>query len=435
MSSLPGVVTSGAPAPAVRSRRRCPRPRGSRPRRGAGHVAAPGPCSCAADCAPFALDRGGRGGPRRGRRRRDLHGVADARTRPRRSGRPLGPDPRRATASRRAPAKVLVTERGWHPQVPVRTYSGTLEYVAPESLEVSLADTTEYPSKAWHRNDVTIVVDRDREWRSGPAACPASPSRRARRPSHASSVPRPGSPSPTPHPRHSTSSSRSAASPGVDDRSRSASASSTGTTPSGSRSPSPRSHRSSTGSSGVGTGGSSTRPIGSGSGSIDAGLVPLQLEVFAATSRARERWAARRGYTDDPGTPVLEVRLHRVRATARGPRPPARADRRPGAGARLSRALCRAGPRTGSDAPSARHVGLPRGDRRDAERAVGRGALVDGRPRVGQGPDHERVAGRASLRRPRRARFESSRSDRPGSPTSATAGGGSRSTVPAPTSS
>src|SRR5262249_38228291 len=33
-------------------------------------------------------------------------------------------------------ANVAITERGWHPDVPVRTYRGHLEYRAPESLAI-----------------------------------------------------------------------------------------------------------------------------------------------------------------------------------------------------------------------------------------------------------------------------------------------------------
>jgi predicted anti-sigma-YlaC factor YlaD len=69
-------------------------------------------------------------------------------------------------------AGVEVVERGWHADVATRTYHGQLAYRAPESLAVNLVDETAYPSMAWVPNDVTVVVNEDSSWASGPAGCP-----------------------------------------------------------------------------------------------------------------------------------------------------------------------------------------------------------------------------------------------------------------------
>jgi hypothetical protein len=55
-------------------------------------------------------------------------------------------------------AEVLIVERGWHPEVPERVYVGSLGYAAPETLAVSLVDTTSYPSPEWTPNDVLLQV-------------------------------------------------------------------------------------------------------------------------------------------------------------------------------------------------------------------------------------------------------------------------------------
>lgn len=70
-------------------------------------------------------------------------------------------------------AEVVVTEHGWHPQVPDRTYAGTLQYTAPETLALQLDDRTRYPDPAWRANDVTVVVDEDTAWSRGRVGCPA----------------------------------------------------------------------------------------------------------------------------------------------------------------------------------------------------------------------------------------------------------------------
>jgi hypothetical protein len=68
-------------------------------------------------------------------------------------------------------ATVEVVEHGWHRDVPVRTYRGTLDYAAPERLRLRLDDRTAYPSGDWHPNDVDLVVDGDQAWGAGRAGC------------------------------------------------------------------------------------------------------------------------------------------------------------------------------------------------------------------------------------------------------------------------
>ena len=63
-----------------------------------------------------------------------------------------------STELRGLSAQVVVVERGLHPAVPERVYTGSLDYVAPEQLAIRLLDTTEYPDRAWKHNDVSLVV-------------------------------------------------------------------------------------------------------------------------------------------------------------------------------------------------------------------------------------------------------------------------------------
>lgn len=71
-------------------------------------------------------------------------------------------------------ATVAVLERGWHPQVPERTYRGWVAYRGPDQAAVVLSDSSVYPSEAWVRNDVEAVVDRDAAWLVATQPCPAS---------------------------------------------------------------------------------------------------------------------------------------------------------------------------------------------------------------------------------------------------------------------
>jgi hypothetical protein len=70
-------------------------------------------------------------------------------------------------------ADVSLVERGWHPRVPERRFTGRLRYRAPEQLALELTDRTAYPSAAWRRSDLTLVVSGDRWWTRAQRACPA----------------------------------------------------------------------------------------------------------------------------------------------------------------------------------------------------------------------------------------------------------------------
>lgn len=78
------------------------------------------------------------------------------------------------TRLRTLSATVTVVERGWHPRVPLRRYSGRLRYGAPESLALNLRDATDYPGDKWLPNDVTVVAGGDRSWTRGPVSCPSA---------------------------------------------------------------------------------------------------------------------------------------------------------------------------------------------------------------------------------------------------------------------
>lgn len=69
-------------------------------------------------------------------------------------------------------AEVEVVEHGWHPEVSERRFMGTLRYRSPETLELALADRTDYPGDRWRRHDVHAVIAEDRAWSSGAAPCP-----------------------------------------------------------------------------------------------------------------------------------------------------------------------------------------------------------------------------------------------------------------------
>ncbi|MGH9186688.1 MAG: zf-HC2 domain-containing protein, partial [Acidimicrobiales bacterium] len=84
--------------------------------------------------------------------------------------------PERVVSAQRAitslTAELTLVERGWHSDVPVRTFHGRVVYEAPESLSLDLRDDTRYPSPAWVPNDVALVVQDDVLWTKGTRACP-----------------------------------------------------------------------------------------------------------------------------------------------------------------------------------------------------------------------------------------------------------------------
>lgn len=216
-------------------------------------------------------------------------------------------------------ADIAITERGWHPDVPVRTYRGHLAFQSPESLSLTLQDTSLYPSKAWQPNDVSAVVDRDRSWRAGPAACPreAQPSCTPDRLRILGATEREPFPDATPAPLDLVVPVGSFAGGGE-------------SVSVGERRIVGRP------TTGVEVTVAQVAPmldgiLGNGNWrelhATDRArlwlardsLVPLRLEVLPAQSHERDRWAARRGYTDDPGTAILELHLHELHIGAAHP--------------------------------------------------------------------------------------------------------------------
>lgn len=209
-------------------------------------------------------------------------------------------------------ATLSVTERGWHPDVPVRTYRGRFLYRAPESVGVFLSDQTLYPSDAWVPNHVSWMVDADIWWQAGPAPCP-----------------REALPACTPpEPRVRAMADRepfSEAAPVPLDL----------VVPAGSflpvTEPEPLGTRSIGGRRSVGVEVTAAQVRSLLGGLLGAGnwrevhpadrvelwldeeaLVPLEVWVYAAEGPGRELWATRHGYRDDPEIPILEARVEDV---------------------------------------------------------------------------------------------------------------------------
>lgn len=70
--------------------------------------------------------------------------------------------------------ELRLVERGWHPAVPERTWQGTLDYRAPESLALDWRDDTAYPSGAWRPDDVTLRTDGESWSATGLGDCRSS---------------------------------------------------------------------------------------------------------------------------------------------------------------------------------------------------------------------------------------------------------------------
>jgi hypothetical protein len=210
-------------------------------------------------------------------------------------------------------AQVRVTERGWHPDVPVRTYTGRIDYRAPESIAIDLIDGTQYPSRAWKPNNVTTVVNQGTDWRSGPAACPreSQPSCTPTAPRVLGTADREPFPDPTPAPLDLVVPVRSLAGGGDQ-------------TILGERAIAGRS------AIGVKVTAAQIDPLLTGlletgnwrelhpSDRVELWLdresfVPLDVKVFPVRSIERDRWAAHRGYSDAARAPVLEIALHDVK--------------------------------------------------------------------------------------------------------------------------
>jgi Putative zinc-finger len=217
-------------------------------------------------------------------------------------------------ALRSLAADVSLVERGWQPSVPERRFTGRLRYRAPEQLALILTDRTAYPSAAWRRSDLGLVVSGDRWWTSGQRACPAEAL-----PDCAPATPRvrlverrePFAEA-TPVPLDLVTPVRSFTPTGAG-------------TPLGTRRVAGRA------AVGVAVPAAQAAPLLAGLAPAGAGnlralypadraelwldraaLVPLALRVSAAPGEERRAWAAARGYGDRPGQVVLELTLSRV---------------------------------------------------------------------------------------------------------------------------
>lgn len=209
-------------------------------------------------------------------------------------------------------AEVSLVERNWHPDVPERVLTGRLRYRAPESLALRLTDRTAYPSAAWVRDDVTLVVTGDRWWTRGPRGCPveAQPACTPRIPRVRLVERREPFDDATPVPLDLVTPVRSftpAAAPA----------------PLGTRRIAGRA------AEGVATTAAQVAPLLAGlapAGNLRAfhptdpvelwldqtALIPLALRVTVAAGGERQRWAAAHGYPDRPGQVILELTLHGV---------------------------------------------------------------------------------------------------------------------------
>ena len=211
-------------------------------------------------------------------------------------------------------ADVSLVERGWHPSVPERRFTGRLRYRAPEHLALELTDQTAYPSPDWPRGDLGLVVTGDRWWTTGQRACPAEAL--------------PGCAPPTPRVRL------------VERREPFADATPVpldlvtpvrSFTPAGAGASLGARRVAGRAATGVAATAAQAAPLlaglaPAGAGNLrslhpadrvelwldDAALVPLALRVTAAPTGERRAWAASHGYRDRPGQVVLELALSRV---------------------------------------------------------------------------------------------------------------------------
>jgi hypothetical protein len=225
--------------------------------------------------------------------------------------------PARVVAAQRAltslDAEVSLVERNWHPDVPERVLRGRLRYRAPESLALRLSDRTAYPSAAWARNDVTLVVTGDRWWTRGPRGCPAEaqPACTPRAPEVRLVERREPFADATPVPLDLVTPVRSF-------------------TPAAAPVPLGAGRVGGRAAVGVATTAAQVAPLLAGlapAGNLravhpgdpvelwldEAALVPLALRVTVAAGGERQRWAAAHGYPDRPGQVVLELTLRGVR--------------------------------------------------------------------------------------------------------------------------
>ena len=210
-------------------------------------------------------------------------------------------------------ADVEIVERGWNAHVPERRFTGHLRYRAPESLALELSDQTTYPSDAWVPNDVTLIVDGANWWARGPRSCPptAQPDCTPHTPDVLGTTHREPFADATPVPLELITPVRSFV-VGADPRS-------IGTRVINGRT----AIGVTTTAAQLGELLADLRPAGNlrdvnSADPVDlwldqATLVPVEIEVRAADSPDRARWATERGATEHAGDTILTVRLSGLR--------------------------------------------------------------------------------------------------------------------------
>lgn len=206
-------------------------------------------------------------------------------------------------------ADLRLVERGWRRGIRERLFTGRLRYHAPESLQVELVDRTPYPSAAWVRSDLELVVTGDRWWMRALRACPveAMPECIPRRPAVRLVTHREPFADATPVPLDLVTPVRSFALAGAQ-------------VTLGSRRIAGRR------ALGVLTTVAQVQPLLAGldpAGNLrglypsdraelwldQQALVPLALRVVATAGAERDHWAASHGYHDTPGSALLELTL------------------------------------------------------------------------------------------------------------------------------
>ena len=71
-------------------------------------------------------------------------------------------------------ATFVLTEYGWHPEVPRRDMKARVWFAAPERFRIEILDRTDYPQGAWPRNDVSLIASSNRWSITEPSTCPTT---------------------------------------------------------------------------------------------------------------------------------------------------------------------------------------------------------------------------------------------------------------------
>jgi hypothetical protein len=209
-------------------------------------------------------------------------------------------------------ADLRLVERGWHQGIRERWFTGKLRYQAPESLQVELVDRTRYPSTAWVRSGMELVVTGDRWWTRAARPCPTEglPECTQQKPVVRLVTHREPFADDTPVPLDLVTPVRSFALAGAPVA--------LGSKRIGGRD-----------AIGILTTVAQVQPLLAGidpAGGLrglyssdraelwldEQALVPLALRVTATAGAERDHWAASHGYRDTPGTVVLELALDHV---------------------------------------------------------------------------------------------------------------------------